>query len=487
MKIKYYIFPLLVIFISSCNGNNSAPSTSSITSNLPSITSESSEHSSSLSEISSATSNYSQDSFSRLAMGTTTVLSEMKTINQYQKQTHSASGMPSIGNIDVLVIPVEIKGIAFPNNYKTNIELLFNGTSAATGWESVSSYYTASSYGSVNYNFEITNKYITNNNKAYFEGKGEEGDQYAIAEILAQVSDVDFSKYDYNNDGLLDSVIFIYSATFNYDKDPWWAWVYSGQFFNKVTTPKKGSLELGYYMWASYEFMFEKALAVAATVNAETYIHEFGHLLGMPDYYPTTSSNYGPLGGWDMMDMNAGDHGPFNKLMLGWISPLVAPLGYQYEISLDSYSLDDDGRDVAILIPRSNANFTDGDAFDEYLLVIYYTPNGLYRGHMGTKASISEAGVAIYHVDARLSPKADEWEFFLNNNDGTSNFLVSILEADKNNSIPSRIKTINKNDILLGGSIDLSSYLWNQGGTINTKIAIETKSESSAKLNIEVR
>ena len=239
-------------------------------------------------------------------------------------------------------------------------------------------------------------------------------------------------------------------------------------------------------MWASYEFMFDETLGVNANVDAETYIHEFGHLLGLPDYY-SQSHAAGPLGGWDMMDWNAGDHGPLNKLMLGWIDPIVATAGFQYDVTLDSYSLDTDGEDVALLIPRSNANFNDGDAFDEYLLIIYYTPNGLYSGHMGTDASISEAGIAIYHVDARLANDANEWEFFLNDNEGTSTFLVSLLEADKNNSIPSNTSAVSNSDILRSGSIDLSTYSWNQGGSINVKIAIETMLPGSATLNVEVR
>ncbi|HKM02796.1 MAG TPA: hypothetical protein VJZ31_02580, partial [Bacilli bacterium] len=421
-----------------------------------------------------------------LSVGTTTVLTGMKTINEYQKQGYSISGIPSTGNVNVLLIPVEIKGYPFPSDYKANLELVFNGTSAATGWESVASYYTASSYGSLNLSFDITDKYTTTNTKAFYESKGDYGDEFAIVETLSAAGSVDFSQYDFNDDGLIDSVIFIYSTAYDYDVDPWWAWCYSGQYFEDHATPVKDGKEFGYYMWASYEFMFDETLGVNANVDAETYIHEFGHLLGLPDYY-SQSHAAGPLGGWDMMDWNAGDHGPLNKLMLGWIDPLVATAGFQYDVTLDSYSLDTDGEDVALLIPRSNANFNDGDAFDEYLLIIYYTPNGLYSGHMGTDASISEAGIAIYHVDARLANDANEWEFFLNDNEGTATFLVSLLEADKNNSIPSNTSAVSNSDILRSGAIDLSTYSWNQGGSINVKIAIETMLPGSATLNVEVR
>ena len=423
-----------------------------------------------------------------LEVGTPGLLTGTQTVSQYQKDNYGYSSMPSTGAHDVLVVPVEINGVAFPSNYKSNLDLLFNGTSEATGWESVSSYYNKSSYGSLDLTFDINDKVVTTNNKSYFDGIGSNADEYAIADVMNKLSSVNFADYDSNTDGIVDSVIFIYSASISYsgDDNPWWAWVFNGQYFEDHAIPTQDGKELGYYMWASYEFMFEDTLAVNANVNAETYIHEFGHLLGAPDYYSTTHG-VGPLGGFDMMDFNAGDHGPLNKLLWGWIDPLVAPIGYEYNINLDSYALDTDGNDVAILIPRSNTNLSDGDAFDEYLLVMYYTPNGLYNGHMGTTASITEPGIVIYHVDARLASNASEWDYFLNNSDGTSNFLVSILEADNNNSIPSSSAAIQNSDILRSGIIDLSSYTWNQGGKIDVKISITTMTTSGASLNIEVR
>ena len=75
-----------------------------------------------------------------------------------------------------------------------------------------------------------------------------------------------------------------------------------------------------------------------------------------------------------MMDHNNGDHGPFNKLIFEWIDPLIAKKGYTYEATLESYSLDTDGKNSALLIPYSYASIVlDGNIFNEYLLIIYYT------------------------------------------------------------------------------------------------------------------
>ncbi len=212
----------------------------------------------------------------------------------------------------------------------------------------------------------------------------------------------------------------------------------------------------------------------ALILNAETYIHELGHLLGLPDLYSGTHS-YGPLGGWDMMDYNVGDHGPANKLLYGWLKPLVATTG-EYQVTLDSYSKDSDGMNSALLIPYSGSNLSDGDAFDEYLLVVFYTPGGLYNAHYNTTLSVEDAGIVVYHVDARLNNSFSFWgNYFRVDNDGTSNLFINLLEADGNNSIPSNSGSgyIKQTDLLTNGTFNLATnYDWIQGGDINVSITI---------------
>lgn len=408
-----------------------------------------------------------------LPTGTAGSLDKLNTLNDWQLSLSSGvSGMPSIGTFNVLVVPVEINGYSFDANYLQKLDLVFNGTSTATGWQSVSSYYASSSYGKLNITFDIVDKYQTSNNKSYYESYGDSGDSYAIKSALSGIDDrTDFSKYDYNSDGYIDGIIFVYSVDYDGSKDPWWAWVYIQDGWDSRVSKLDGK-EFEYYMWISYDFLNDQTLSTTVTVNAETFIHEFGHMLGQTDLYSTTHHN-SPLGDWDMMDYNSGDHGPFTKLLFGWLDPLLVESGYQYSLTIDSYATDDDGIASAILIPRYNANFADKDAFDEYLLIIFYTPEGLYEGHMGTEYGLSNAGIAIYHVDARLANNADYWDFFRNNNDNTTNHLVALLEADKNNSLPGN-SSISQSDLLVNGTLDLSSYTWNQGGSIDIVITVES-------------
>ena len=397
----------------------------------------------------------------------------VKTINNFELEEFGKSGLPSKGTFDVLVIPIEFSEQPFPSDYKENLELIFNGTPEATGWHSVSSYYTLSSYGLLNMSFDILDKYETTLSKAFIESKGGDGDQYAIVDALSSLDPTfDFSKYDTNDDGLIDSIYFIYSVDFDYEIEPWWAWVYAAKHGEAAQLPKLDGLDFEYYTWISYGFSNEPIEGSdGQVVNAETFIHETGHLFGGIDLYSYTE-DYGPFGSLGMMDYNNGDHDPIHKLLFGWTKPYVADTGV-YDVTLESYALDDDGIGSTVIIPYDSESFDDGDAFDEFIIIMFYTPEGLYNEHLGLDYMLKDAGVMIYHVDARLYQYPDFWDtYFMYNNDGKSDFFSSVLEVDDNDSLD--YSTLSKSDILTSGSTDLSNYSWHQGGSINIQIELLT-------------
>ncbi len=398
-------------------------------------------------------------------------LDYMQSINAYEYSKFSDSGLPSKGTFDVLVIPIEFSEQPFPSDYLENLELTFNGTPEETGWHSVSSYYSLSSYGLLNMSFDIVEKYESTLTKSFIESKGGDGDQYAIYNaLLALDPTIDFSKYDTNQDGLIDSIYFIYSVDYDYDTNPWWAWVFSAIHGEASKLPKLDGLDFEYYAWMSYEFSQDPIYGSdGQIVNAETFIHETGHLFGGVDLYSYTET-YGPIGGMGMMDYNVGDHDPIHKLLFGWIKPYLATSG-TYEVTLESYALDQDGIGSTIVIPYTPKSFVDGDAFDEFIIIMFYTPEGLYEEHLNQDYVLDHAGIMIYHVDARLYQYASFWDgYFMYNNDGTSDFFASLLEIDDNQSLSRN--TITMDDVLTSGSTDLSNYDWHQGGAINISVEL---------------
>jgi len=394
-----------------------------------------------------------------------TVGKNLKIINTLEFDVSGFTGMITQGEYHIFVVPVEIKGFSFGVNDLTNLDLVFNGTSEQTGWESVASYYKKSSHGKLDITFDIAEKYTTK--YSYTTYQNSMGDHDAMKEALDYLNpSIDFSDYDFNSDGYIDSVIFIYSKAYNYNTDPWWAWCWLYQY-----SASYDNVTFKYYQWASIAFMYDSLGSV--TLNAETYIHETGHLLGLEDYYSTY--NNGGMGGFDMMDWNCGDHGPFNKILFGWINPIIHNTSTDYE--LEKYVLNSS----TILIPRSNTY--SNSAFDEYLLIMYYTPEELYSAHLSTGNIPTTSGIVIYHIDARLSAYPSTWNYYVyDNQSSTSKYLIRILEADTNSSITSY--GISNNDLLRSGSVNLSSYKWNQGGNIQITISINNFNTNSVSITI---
>lgn len=424
-------------------------------------------------------------------------LDKFKSINEYQldrknTQTFFLSGLPTTGEFDVLVIPVELKNHPFESTYFNTLDTVFNGTSEQTGWESVSSFYEKSSFGQLKLNFDISAKYTTAQNSGYYEDIEDDqygeyyGDEYLTKETLDAVDQyIDFTKYDYNNDNVIDAVIFVYSIDYyQYEHDLWWAWVYTNENEHKYDNK-----EFGYYMWVGYHFQEEQLGDVL--YNAETYIHELGHLFGLDDYYPYEGEyDYGYLGSFDMMDHNAGDHGPLNKLILGWIEPLFVEEKGNYQVNLDSYALYEQGLDQVLIIPNNANSFDQVYGYSEYLVVMYYKPTGLYEGHLNEKQWYDlpdESGLVIYHVNAKTKTSEQTyWEIFEYNNElNSSNTFIKILEADKNNSLNGN-NALKVSDLLTSGTLNLSTYRWHDNSAINVTITVNDLGNTVASINVSV-
>lgn len=351
-----------------------------------------------------------------------------------------AIGLPSKGEYNALVIPVQFKNDNITDAQLAKLDKAFNGTSTDTGWESVKSYYEKSSYGQLKLTFDIQSVFQASNNASYYErysqtvGSGDnewtkDGSALILEEALSWCvrQGVDLSKYDTNADGCIDAVYLIYSASVDYDSNDSFYWAYVTWYYGEDTY---GGKDAYFYLFAGFDFMDEKLEETAGLkINAETYIHETGHLLGLDDYYDyneNKGSNQG-LGGADMMDYNVGDHGVYSKIMLGWITPEIVTSTKTVTIK----SSQEGG--YAILVPL---NF-DNSYFCEYLLIDLYTATGLNEMDASKDDTIlyggAQYGVRIYHVSSSIkNPYADDGygSFTDNNNSVTKLPLIKLVEAD---------------------------------------------------------
>ena len=435
---------------------------------------------------------------------------------------------------NVLVIPVEFSDVTFDDAYnssdgetiiKDELEIAFNGTSEETNyWESVASYFEKSSFGNLYLNFDIgevvTLSYATSDLL---------DDKVDIASVINSAfntykrenRDVDYTRYDYDKDGIIDSVWLIYSAP-DYITDPSYEdqdgdfWAFVTGFTNPVSN--LSSPGIGTFGWASYDFMYQKG---DGQIDAHTYIHETGHLIGLNDYYDYTYSS-SPLGMYDMQDCNVGDHNVWTKAALGWINPIIIDTSENIPAKVHLNPREDGG---AIFITNGYSK----TAFDEFLVLELYTPNGLneldstYEYSDGYGLMPKESGVKMYHVDARLiSGYQAGWQYYYDLDslsEGVSDDTTLLIGAsntssnDRNYTVElfNQIELISSNKsgqryqntlapytcedfFQTGDTFDMESYryftyrksgLFNNGDNLNIKISFLNVSEDGADIVID--
>ena len=339
-----------------------------------------------------------------------------------------------------LVIPIEIKGYSFASQTLNDLDNLFNGNGKTdTGyWESLSSYYKKTSFGKFNSEFVIADVYKSNKTpQEILNYKGSDGQtepstmilRDAIADYKAKNGNDSTKQFDTDSDGLIDATIMIYSCP-NYtnstaiskidDEGTFWAYCFWDYMNN--SNANKNSPVANNYFWSSYDFNYDAV--TSPKVDSHTICHEFGHLLGLDDYYDySKEQKRAPAGGFDMMDMNIGDHSTFSKMALGWTKPYVVT--GDAEITINPASENGD----CILL----GNGWNGTAFDEYLLFELYTPTGLNELDSTTTyfnrfKLPSTPGIKLWHIDARIY-RADAYDE--NDNGTTLTTLPTTLDTSK--------------------------------------------------------
>lgn len=210
----------------------------------------------------------------------------------------------------------------------------------------------------------------------------------------------DFSDYDLDNDGYIDSVWLIYNSPVDYQSNDSFYWAFTTQTESTTTFDSK---KASYYAFAGTDFITPNQEDVSydvsdLTYDAHTYIHETGHLLGLDDYYDYDSEQgaLGGLYGADMMDYNIGDHGPINKMLLGWVDPCV--VSETTTIRIDDFSTTGN----VLLV----TNKTLSSIYDEYFLIEFYNGSGLNNHDLQIINNINKdeatdaIGVRVTHVNA---------------------------------------------------------------------------------------
>ncbi len=315
----------------------------------------------------------------------------------------------STGTQKMLIVPVHLSGESetWTSKKLSNIEKAFFGKASETSWHSVSSYFDESSYGNLHLIGEVAPVFESVCSESDLLSYASNPNNPPCSDLIAReysssssLSNEKRKEYDQDGDGYIDATIFIYlPKPTKSNTDAFWAWCYANS--NTASTSKPA---VNNYMWASYDFINDSYVktelfeTLPSGIEAHTYIHETGHLLGLDDYYCYDKATpWNCAGDRDMQAFNIGDHNIYSKMSLGWVSPYYVT--GDCEIKLHSSSLYGE----AIVI-KDDWNKT---IFDEYLIIEYYTHEGLnYQDSKHSYDSRNKmyqgSGLRIYHADARL-------------------------------------------------------------------------------------
>lgn len=258
---------------------------------------------------------------------------------------------------------------------------------------SLSQYFNTASYGKLNISTFVADWFVAPFDYNDYQTVGIEDEAFLEAVytwLMDTYPNTDWTVYDKDANGYFDALMFVNVGISN--DDGYFPMSFAG-----------GAHHLPSYNGSNAGTPEKPAINGFINVNASllqhnTLIHEFGHNLGLIDYYDITYSGIDAVGSFDMQSLNSGDWNPYSKYAANWIEPTVVDLapGETKEYTIGAFSNTGD----AIVIPV-HADTFDGP-FNEYIMVDLFTDGGVNTYDVEKHGLVNTHGVRIYHIDARM-------------------------------------------------------------------------------------
>lgn len=243
---------------------------------------------------------------------------------------------PSTGSPKALVILVEFSDLNFsgvddPRSFYNDMfnKRGFTWSNGATG--SVADYYADNSFDAFTPDFIVAGP-VKLSKPAYYYGAdsgvrkdAKVGEGLREACLLAD-EEVNFADFDTDGDGKVDNVYFCYAGYGQADSGiSGTIWPHSYYLSKWGYGIELDGVGIDRYI-ASNELCYNEDESKAAPAGIGTFVHEFAHVLGLPDLYATDYSNSFHPGEWDLMAVgsyNNNSHTPpymsaYERACLGW-------------------------------------------------------------------------------------------------------------------------------------------------------------------------
>jgi M6 family metalloprotease-like protein len=225
------------------------------------------------------------------------------------------SDFPTKGKVKGLIILVEYSDMKFKTSYTTSAKDYFTNMINQTGFNEnggtgcAREYFEEMSFNQFTPEFDVVGPYTLSNGYAYYGKNDSSGDDVNATGMIAEAcyladDDVDFSQYDNDGDGVCDNVFVFYAgkgeATYGTANTVWpHSWNLS--YDKTLATPVLDGVKIDRYACTN-EWLSTRPDGVG------TFIHEFSHVMGLPDLYDTSSKLYCTPCDYDCLD-----YGPYNN------------------------------------------------------------------------------------------------------------------------------------------------------------------------------
>lgn len=303
-----------------------------------------------------------------------------------------ASRFPHLGSPHAIVILVQYTDKKFtvtdPQQYYHDF-LNQEGFSQHKGTGSVRDYFTQSSNGAFTPVFDVYGPVQLSNNMAYYGGNDAWGNDKAPEKMVTEAcqkldATVNFADYDTDNDGYVDNIYVIYAGQGEASYGgPNTVWPHSWDLKSATgSCPVYDGVKINDYGCGNeWDDVTPSGIG--------TYVHEFGHVMGLPDLYTTDYNSQAvnkTPGKWSVMDYgsynNDGRTPPsysiYERNAFGWIDPIVI----SQATSLSLPNIHDNNTGAVILT----------DSKDEFFLFEN-------RQQVGWDKYLPGHGMIVWHID----------------------------------------------------------------------------------------